>query len=85
MCPIEIRSRFSINWGNTLGNHGPRAKIVVEDDSESPPSTVTLWSREPRLSPNDARPIRMVPPSSSNTVATDSMARRARTTPALGS
>ena len=82
---MEIRIRLPIRSGNTFGNQGPQAKIVMAAPSASPPSMATSSSREPLRRPNDARPIRMEPPSSSKTRATDSIARRARTTPAAGS
>ena len=82
---MAIRIRCPINSGRTFGNQGPHARMTVPADSVSPEASCRETSDRPVRAPKAARSIRIVPPSSSKTRATDSIARRARTTPAPGS
>ena len=80
-----MRIRSPNSSGKVFPIQGPTANTNVEAASDSSPPKVTSLSRRPSDLPRAARAIRSSPPSISNRLATDSMARRARTTPALGS
>ena len=71
--------------GRTLESQGPQAKAYIPPVITSPSSATTPVRRPPRASPGLTRAMRTSPPSCWKTWATDSMARRARTTPAPGS
>src|SRR5688572_3178233 len=82
---MGVRSRLRRNSGKIFHNHGPHANTNWPALKVPPLDSAMSWSRPFDASDGNARASSTCPPFRLNASATVSQARRARTTPAVGS